>query len=274
MLRDPLPARVESAGVVIIPTYNEIDNLPGIVTKVLSSRPDVDVLVVDDGSPDGTGHLADRLASAEPRLHVMHRSEKKGLGAAYLAGFDWALLRNYRVIIEMDADGSHDPCYLSDLFAAIGAGADVAIGSRYVDGGRVVNWPFRRRLISRVANRYATWMLGAEVNDITAGYRAYRKEVLLAIDLGSVTSNGFCFQIELAWRAQALGLTIAECPITFVDRERGTSKMRLADVFEAVTMVASWGVRNRSAPLSRGFGKRWSSGTGTSTGYPAMNVQK
>lgn len=231
---------------VIIPTYNEIENLPLIVGRVHAARPDVDVLIVDDGSPDGTGGLADELALADPdRVHVMHRTAKDGLGAAYLAGFAWGLGRQYTVLVEMDADGSHAPEQLHRLLDAVDAGADVAIGSRYVRGGTVRNWPRRRLVLSKAANTYSRLLLGVGIHDITAGYRAYRREVLEKIDLAAVDSKGYCFQIDLTWRAINHGFTVVEVPITFTERELGVSKMSGSNIREAMAKVAQWGISGR-----------------------------
>lgn len=231
---------------VIIPTYNERENLPLIVGRVRKSRPDVHILVVDDGSPDGTGQLADEMAAAEPhRIQVMHRTAKDGLGAAYLAAFAWGLERGYQVLVEMDADGSHAPEQLYRLLDAIDKGADVVIGSRYVDGGTVRNWPWRRLVLSKTANGYARVLLGVEIHDITAGYRAYRREVLEKLDLDTVESRGYCFQVDLTWRAINNGFTVAEVPITFTERELGVSKMSGSNIREAMTKVAQWGIEGR-----------------------------
>ncbi|GAB3224460.1 polyprenol monophosphomannose synthase [Mycolicibacterium hippocampi] len=231
---------------VIIPTYNERDNLPSIVARVHSSAPEVHVLIVDDGSPDGTGALADELALADPdRVHVMHRTSKEGLGAAYLAGFAWGLNRQYSVLVEMDADGSHAPEELHRLLDAIDQGADLVIGSRYVDGGEVRNWPRRRLVLSRTANGYSRILLGVDVHDITAGYRAYRREVLEKIDLSAVDSKGYGFQVDLTWRSINAGFTVVEVPITFAEREHGVSKMDGSTIREAIVKVAQWGVRAR-----------------------------
>lgn len=231
---------------VIIPTYNERENLPLIVGRVHAAQPDVHVLVVDDGSPDGTGRLADELSLADPdRIHVMHRVSKDGLGAAYLAGFEWGLDREYTVLVEMDADGSHAPEELGRLLAAVDGGADVAIGSRYVPGGTVRNWPWRRLALSRTANTYSRVLLGVDIRDITAGYRAYRREVLEKIELSAVDSKGYCFQIDLTWRAINAGFTVVEVPITFSERELGVSKMSGSNIREAMFKVAEWGMRGR-----------------------------
>lgn len=231
---------------VIIPTYNERENLPHIVGRVHDARPDVHILVVDDGSPDGTGQLADELALADPdRVHVMHRTSKAGLGAAYLAGFAWGLGRGYSVLVEMDADGSHAPEELHRLLDAVDAGADLAIGSRYVSGGTVRNWPVRRLVLSKTANTYSRFLLGVGIHDITAGYRAYRREVLEKIDLSAVDSKGYCFQIDLTWRAINNGFKVVEVPITFTERELGVSKMSGSNIREAMFKVAEWGIRGR-----------------------------
>ncbi|KGI68613.1 polyprenol monophosphomannose synthase [Mycolicibacterium rufum] len=231
---------------VIIPTYNERDNLLKIVSRVNDAAPAVHVLIVDDGSPDGTGRLADELALADPdRVHVMHRSSKDGLGAAYLAGFAWGLSRQYTVLVEMDADGSHAPEQLYRLLDAVDAGADLVIGSRYVDGGEVRNWPRRRLVLSRTANGYSRILLGVDIHDITAGYRAYRREVLEKIDLAAVDSKGYGFQVDLTWRSINAGFTVVEVPITFTEREHGVSKMDGSTIREAIVKVAQWGLRAR-----------------------------
>jgi dolichol-phosphate mannosyltransferase len=231
---------------VIIPTYNELENLPLIVGRVHAALPDVHVLIVDDGSPDGTGQLADELSLNDPdRVHVMHRTVKDGLGAAYLAGFAWGLNRQYAVLVEMDADGSHAPEQLSRLLDAVDAGADLVIGSRYVSGGTVRNWPWRRLVLSKTANTYSRVLLGVDIHDITAGYRAYRREVLEKIDLAAVDSKGYCFQIDLTWRAINNGFKVVEVPITFTERELGVSKMSGSNIREALVKVARWGVGGR-----------------------------
>jgi dolichol-phosphate mannosyltransferase len=240
------PGRPSERTLAIIPTYNERENLPLIVERVHRARRDVHILVVDDSSPDGTGQLADELALADPdRMHVMHRTAKDGLGAAYLAGFAWGLSRQYTVLVEMDADGSHAPEQLYRLLDAVDAGADLAIGSRYVPGGEVRNWPRRRLALSRTANWYSRTLLGTTINDITAGYRAYRREVLEKIDLEAVDSKGYCFQIDLTWRTINDGFIVVEVPITFVERELGISKMSGSNIREAMVKVAQWGVRGR-----------------------------
>ncbi|QUR69782.1 glycosyltransferase [Mycobacterium spongiae] len=231
---------------VIIPTYNERENLPLIYRRVTDACPDVHVLVVDDNSPDGTGQLADELATADPaRTHVLHRTAKNGLGAAYLEGFAWGLSREYSVFVEMDADGSHAPEQLHGLLEAVEAGADLAIGSRYVPGGTVRNWPWRRLALSKTANTYSRLALGVGVHDITAGYRAYRREALEKIDLGSVDSKGYCFQIEMTWRTINAGFIVVEVPITFTEREIGVSKMSGSNIREALFKVTRWGLQGR-----------------------------
>ncbi|MDY6995095.1 MAG: polyprenol monophosphomannose synthase [Actinomycetota bacterium] len=231
---------------VIIPTYNERTNLPLIIERVNSSAPDVDVLIVDDSSPDGTGELAEELALADPdRIHTMHRTSKEGLGAAYLAGFAWGLNRQYSVLVEMDADGSHPPEQLHRLLDAVDGGADVVIGSRYVAGGEVVNWPRRRLVLSRTANGYSRILLGVDIHDITAGYRAYRREVLEKIDLAAIDTKGYGFQVDLTWRSINAGFVVVEVPITFTEREHGVSKMDGSTIREAIVKVAEWGLRAR-----------------------------
>jgi dolichol-phosphate mannosyltransferase len=240
---------------VIIPTFNERENLPLIVQRLRGALPEVHILIVDDNSPDGTGQLAEDLASANPGLiHTMHRTVKDGLGAAYLAGFAWGLDRGYTTLVEMDADGSHAPEQLHRLLDAIDGGADLVIGSRYVEGGDVKNWPKRRWALSWTANTYARLALGIGIHDITAGYRAYRRNVLEKIDLSNVDSKGYCFQIDLTWRTITSGFIVTEVPITFTERELGVSKMSGSNIREAVVKVAQWGIdgrlhRKRPAPI-------------------------
>jgi dolichol-phosphate mannosyltransferase len=238
---------------VVIPTYNERDNIEPLLTRLHTAVPDADALVVDDGSPDGTGELADKLAADDPRVRVLHRTAKAGLGFAYLAGFATALRGEYRVIVEMDADGSHAPEDLPALLAALdtGEGADVVLGSRYVRGGEVVNWPAYRNWISRSGNLYSRLALGVSVRDITGGYRVFRREVLESLTLDEVESQGYCFQIDLAWRALQAGFRVVEVPITFTERERGASKMSNAIVAEALWKVTQWGVQRRWIQLRR-----------------------
>jgi dolichol-phosphate mannosyltransferase len=230
---------------VVIPTYNEAANLERVVGRLRAAVPEADALVVDDGSPDGTGDLADRLAAADPSIHVMHRPEKAGLGAAYVAGFRWAAAAGYDVAVEMDADGSHAPEELPRLLAAL-RGADLVIGSRWVPGGEVRNWPLSRELLSRGASLYSRVLLRYPVRDTTAGYRAYRRAVLDELELDEVASQGYCFQIDLGWKTWRAGFRVVEVPITFTEREVGQSKMSRSIVTEALWRVAVWGLTSRS----------------------------
>ncbi|HEY8301869.1 MAG TPA: polyprenol monophosphomannose synthase [Jatrophihabitans sp.] len=230
---------------VIIPTYNESENIEAIIARVHTSVPDAHVLVADDNSPDGTGVIVDALAGADARVHVLHRPGKAGLGAAYGAGFDWGLARGYDVLVEMDADGSHAPEQLPRLLAAL-EHADVVLGSRWVRGGAVVNWPRRREVLSRGGNLYARLALGISLRDATGGYRAYKRVVLEHIDYAAVSSQGYCFQVDLAWRVVRAGYRIVEVPITFAERERGESKMSGEIVREAFVRVTQWGLRYRA----------------------------
>lgn len=240
---------------VIIPTYNERENLPIAISGVRDHVCDVDILVVDDASPDGTGDIADGFAAQDPRIHVLHREGKQGLGAAYLAGFAWCLDRGYGVVVEMDADGSHRPADLVAVLAGL-EGADVVLGSRWVDGGRVVNWPRSRELLSRGGNLYTRWALGIPIADATGGFRAFRADVLRSLDLSSVASQGYCFQVDLAWRAWQRGFSVSEVPITFVERQMGTSKMNRGIVTEALWRVTQWGAVHRWNQVRSVFGKR------------------
>jgi dolichol-phosphate mannosyltransferase len=233
---------------VVIPTYNERENITPIIDRLQAALPKAHVLVVDDGSPDGTGEIVDKLAAADERVHVMHRTEKAGLGMAYVAGFQWGLERDYAVIVEMDADGSHSPEDLPRIIDAL-ADADLSIGSRYVPGGKTVNWPKRRFLLSKGANLYSRVWLGAKVNDMTAGFRAYRRATLEKLKLHNVASAGYCFQIDMTWRTIEAGFTVVEVPITFTEREIGVSKMDGAVVREALLRVFKWGVRLRGNQL-------------------------
>lgn len=244
------------ATLAIIPTFNERENLPTIVERLLGTCPEINVLVVDDNSPDGTGDLADDLARNDHRIHVLHRTVKDGLGAAYLAGFAWGLARDYSVLVEMDADGSHSPEQVPRLLGALAEGAELAIGSRYVDGGKIVNWPMRRLVLSRAANLYSRVMLGAPINDITAGFRAYRREALEGISLETVASRGYCFQIDLAWRAFTRGYCVTEVPITFVERQLGVSKMSGSTIREAIVSVGRWGITSRSDAARKRYPRR------------------
>lgn len=229
---------------VVIPTYNEVDNIVPVMGRVLEAEPQAHILVVDDGSPDGTGDLVSRRADTDPRVHVLRRAAKTGLGAAYRAGFAWGLDRGYDVLVEMDADLSHPPERLPALLAAL-SHADVAIGSRYVPGGTTVGWPWSRQVISRVGNGYVSLALRLGVRDATAGFRAYRREVLEAVEVDLLRSNGYCFQIEMAERTGQAGFRVAEIPITFTERVAGQSKMSSAIVVEALWLVTKWGVRHR-----------------------------
>jgi dolichol-phosphate mannosyltransferase len=236
--------------VVIIPTFNELSTLPVIVSRVRASVPEADILVADDNSPDGTGRVADELSEADPHVHVMHRLGKEGLGAAYLAGFAWALQAGYDVVVEMDADGSHQPEQLPRLLDALRT-ADLVLGSRWVPGGRTENWPKSRQLISRGGTAYTRLMLGVPIQDATGGYRAFRADTLRKLDLHEVASQGYCFQIDLAWRAVQRGLTVREVPITFVERTAGTSKMSRKIVAEALWRVTVWGVDDKVTRVRR-----------------------
>jgi dolichol-phosphate mannosyltransferase len=240
---------------VIIPTYNEADNVRVIVDRVRTAVPEVDVLIADDNSPDGTGELADQLAAADRQVRVLHREGKQGLGAAYVAGFAVARERDYDVVVEMDADGSHAPEELPRLLEALSE-ADVVLGSRWVRGGRVVNWPMHRLLLSRGGNLYTRVALGMPIKDATGGYRAYRLPVLDKIEVESASSQGYCFQVDLAWRAYRSGFRVVEVPITFLERERGASKMSSSIVREALLRVAVWGVRARLDAARRLVGGR------------------
>lgn len=232
------------SALVIIPTYNERENLPEAVVRVLRAAPGVEILVVDDGSPDGTGEVADQLADEHAGVHVLHRTDKRGLGAAYIAGFRWAEKGDYAVIVEMDADGSHLARELPRLLAAVES-ADLVIGTRWMPGGSVHNWPAYRKAISRAGTGYARVLLRSRLRDVTSGYRAYRASALYGLDLSSISSEGYCFQIELAWRLERSGAVIAEVPISFVERSRGRSKMSGAIVVEALAKVTAWGIRDR-----------------------------
>jgi dolichol-phosphate mannosyltransferase len=240
--------------VMVVPTYNERDNLAWIVGRLRAATPDVDVLVVDDGSPDGTGKLADELAAADPQVTVLHRAEKAGLGAAYLHGFSVALERGYDVVGEMDADGSHQPEQLPLLLTAL-ADADLVIGSRWVPGGSVVNWPLSRKVLSVGGNLYARVLLGIPLRDVTAGYRVFRSTTLKAIDLDSVESAGYIFQTDLAFRTLRAGLRVVEVPIEFVERVRGESKMSRDVATESLRRITSWGLRERRRQVADVFSK-------------------
>ncbi|MET8768939.1 polyprenol monophosphomannose synthase [Streptomyces sp. NPDC004658] len=234
---------------VIIPTYNEAENIKSIVGRVRKAVPEAHVLIADDNSPDGTGKLADELAAEDEHVHVLHRMGKEGLGAAYLAGFRWGLERDYGVLIEMDADGSHQPEELPRLLTAL-KGADLVLGSRWVPGGRVVNWPKSREFLSRGGSTYSRLMLDVPIRDVTGGFRAFRRETLEGLGLGEVASQGYCFQVDLARRAVKAGYHVVEVPITFVERELGDSKMSRDIVVEALWRVTAWGVGDRLGKLT------------------------
>jgi dolichol-phosphate mannosyltransferase len=233
---------------VVMPTYNEAATVRKVVERVRTAVPAADVLIVDDSSPDGTGEIADSLAQLDSHVHTLHRARKEGLGKAYVAGFRWGLERDFDTLVEMDADGSHQPEELPNLLAAL-RDADVVLGSRYVAGGRVVDWPWRRELLSRGGNTYSRIALGVPLRDTTGGYRAYRASALRRLELATVASAGYCFQVDLAWRAVRSGLRVAEVPITFVERTEGTSKMSGAIVREALWQVTRWGIAYRVRQL-------------------------
>ena len=235
--------------VVAIPTYNEKDNVEMIVSRTLAVDSEISILVVDDNSPDGTGELADALAARHERVHVLHRAGKEGLGPAYRAAIQWARDHGFRYFAQMDADGSHHPEALPDLYAANHAGADLAIGSRWIPGGKTENWPFYRRWLSRGASIYASVMLRARIHDITAGFRIYRRRALQDWDLDTISSAGYCYQIEMSWRSRVCGLKITEVPITFTDRTEGVSKMSGGIIGEAFFQVFSWGINARRGKL-------------------------
>jgi dolichol-phosphate mannosyltransferase len=230
---------------VVIPTYQEAENIVDVLQRVRAAAPDASVLVVDDGSPDGTADLADAAGTELGQVHVLRRSAKAGLGAAYRAGFEWGLAEGHDVLVEMDADLSHDPSDVPRLLEAVAGGAALAVGSRYVPGGGTPNWPWYRRMISRWGNLYVGIVLGIGVRDATAGFRAYRADILEAIDYQSTRADGYAFQVEMAYRVRQQGGTIQELPITFSDRIRGTSKMSGRIVVEAMALVTWWAIRDR-----------------------------
>lgn len=227
---------------VIIPTFNEALNIETIVGRVIECQPSAHILVVDDDSPDGTGDIADLLA-VDDRVHVLHRLGKGGLGSAYLDGFSWGLERGFDILVEMDADGSHDPRELGDLLAGLDRGADLVLGARWIPGGSVVNWPKYRELLSRGGNLYARIMLGLPLRDATGGYRAFTRKTLEGLNLREVASQGYCFQVDMVRRAVGAGFTVVEVPITFVERVRGESKMSNGIVVEALWRVTVWGIQ-------------------------------
>ena len=225
----------------VIPTYNEKENLPIVVERLRKAAPEVDILVVDDNSPDGTGQIADELSAKDPQIHVLHRTVKDGLGGAYLAGFDWGLDAGYELL---------------SLVRAVEAGADLAIGSRYVPGGKTKNWPAHRQILSRGANLYTRMVLGTSIKDITAGFRAYRREALQRLNLDGIDSKGYVFQVDLAWRSEQAGLKIVEVPITFVEREVGASKMDGNIIFDSMSKVTRWGLKSHAEKLKKALGKK------------------
>lgn len=233
---------------VVLPTYNEVGSLADVVGRVHAAAPEADVLIVDDASPDGTGDLADRLAAADPRVRVLHRAQKLGLGSAYVAGFTHGLDAGYRWCVEMDGDGSHLPEQLPALLAAAAAGAGLVVGTRWMPSGRVLGWPAHRRWISRTGTRVARVSLRSRLRDITSGYRVLDARWLRLLDLDRIASHGYGFQVELAWTLERFGCPITEVPIDFVERRSGRSKMSLAIVFEALRRVLSWGWLMRFAP--------------------------
>jgi dolichol-phosphate mannosyltransferase len=250
-MNSPWPGRV----VMCIPTYNEADNLPWIIGRLRAAQPDVHVLVVDDGSPDGTGKIADELAAADEAVQVLHRTEKGGLGAAYRHGFRVALEQGYDVIGEMDADGSHQPEQLSRLLDALHE-ADLVIGARWIPGGSVVNWPRSREALSRGGNLYVRMLLGIGVHDATSGYRVFRRETLEAIDLDTVQSTGYVWQTDMVVRCLRLGLRVREVPIEFVERVRGDSKMSGQVATESLRRITAWGLRERRDQVARMWRRR------------------
>jgi dolichol-phosphate mannosyltransferase len=240
---------------VIIPTYNERENVGRITARVRQSVPEAHVLVADDNSPDGTGALADELAAADEQVHVLHRLGKEGLAAAYMAGFAWGLERGYQVLVEMDADGSHQPEQLPLLLDAL-RDADLVLGSRWIPGGEVVNWPRSREFLSRGGNRYTRVALDVPLMDATGGYRAFRAQTLRDLALDDVASQGYCFQVDMARRALRAGKRVVEVPITFVEREYGTSKMSGSIVREALWKVTVWGIAERADKVRAALGRR------------------
>src|SRR5512132_3022522 len=240
---------------VIIPTYNESEHITRLVSRTRKAVPDAHILIADDNSPDGTGKLADEFAASDDHVHVMHRLGKEGLGAAYLAGFEWGLNAGYEVLVEMDADGSHQPEQLPALLAAL-ADADLVLGSRWVKGGEVVNWPRSREVLSRGGNLWTRIMLGIPLRDATGGFRAFRRKTLLGLGLDNVASAGYCFQVDLAWRALKAGFRVVEVPITFIEREYGDSKMSQRIVIGARGRATIWGVAHRAKQLRGLVAKR------------------
>ncbi len=231
--------------VVLMPCYNELTSLEATVADLFEYQPGLSLLIIDDNSPDGTGALADRLAELDQRVAVLHRPGKTGLGAAYLAGFEWALARDFELIVEMDADGSHRAQDLGAMLDLASLGNALVIGSRWVSGGAVRNWSALRIAISRLGNHYARFMLGSKIRDLTAGFRVYHRSLLEELIKTAPQAQGYAFQVELAMQTQQLGFSVVESPITFVERENGSSKMSTAIVIEALRLVTAWGVRGR-----------------------------
>jgi dolichol-phosphate mannosyltransferase len=249
------PGSPDEQGIlVIIPTYNESENIERIVARTRTAVPAAHILIADDNSPDGTGKLADALAESDDHVHVMHRIGKEGLGAAYLAGFEWGLSHGYEILVEMDADGSHQPEQLPRLLEALND-ADLVLGSRWVRGGSVVNWPKSREVLSKGGNLWTRIALGIPLKDATGGYRAFRRSTLLGLGLDNVASAGYCFQVDLAWRALKAGFRVVEVPITFVEREHGDSKMSQRIVIEALLRTTAWGIAHRTNQL-RSLGRK------------------
>lgn len=248
------PAAPLGRVLVVIPTYNEAENITPITERIRKAVPDAHILVADDNSPDGTGKLVDDLAAADDHVHVLHRTGKEGLGAAYIAGFRWGLAAGYDVLVEHDADGSHQPEYLPEILARL-ATADAVKGSRYVPGGGTEGWPLHRELLSRGGNLWTRLWLGISVKDATGGFVAWRANTLRGIDLAGVEAAGYGFQVDLVWRALRAGFTVAEVPITFIERELGDSKMSGAIVVEAMLLTTRWGVRYRLGQLRHFVGR-------------------
>ena len=249
---DPADSPADWRALVVMPTYNEAENITTAVSSVLAAQPELHVLIVDDSSPDGTGTIADSIAEDDDRVHVLHRLSKDGLGRAYLDGFEWGLARHYDAIVEMDADGSHPADRLGALLAPLITGrASLSIGSRWVPGGAVVDWPAARQALSRGGNRYVRMLLGISVRDATAGYRAYTADLLRRWNFSDVHSHGYCFQIEMTLRAIDAGARVVEIPIVFRERRRGKSKMSRTIVAEAMLRVTWWGFLRRSRSLLR-----------------------
>jgi dolichol-phosphate mannosyltransferase len=242
------PSEALGPVLVIIPTYNESENITRILSRTRKAVPDAHILVADDNSPDGTGKLADEIAVSDGHVHVMHRLGKEGLGAAYMAGFEWGLNEGYQVLVEMDADGSHQPEQLPELLNAL-TDADLVLGSRWVKGGEVLNWPKSREILSRGGNLWTRIALGIPLRDATGGFRAFRRKTLLGLGLDNVASAGYCFQVDLAWRALKAGFKVVEVPITFIEREYGDSKMSQKIVVEALALTTMWGIGHRAKQL-------------------------